>query len=76
MGQAPADIRRQIAATRARMSETIEAITDRLDPREQASYALSQWRKWGRGLFDITCEAVNEAPAQRKRQAQGKGALI
>jgi hypothetical protein len=73
MGQAPADIHRQIAATRARMSETIEAITNRLDPREQASHTLSQWRKWGRGLFEITREVVIEAPAQRKRQALGKG---
>jgi uncharacterized protein DUF3618 len=73
MGEAPADIHRQITATRARMSETIEAITNRLDPKEQASHALSRWRNWGRGLFEITREVVSEAPAQRKRKALGKG---
>jgi hypothetical protein len=78
MGQAPADIRHKIAATREQMSATVEAIAERLEPTAMAKglagQALSRSVRWGQGIADLGRQVASEAVAQRRRQASGRGA--
>ncbi|MGH8905326.1 MAG: hypothetical protein ACRD0K_02115 [Egibacteraceae bacterium] len=55
------------------MSTTIEALAERLDPREQAQAALSRSQRWGRGVVELAREVAHEAAAQRARQVNGRG---
>jgi hypothetical protein len=69
MGQEPEDIRREIAATRARMSDTIEALASRLDPKAKVVDALEGSSNMVRGMGEVAREFVEEFKAQRKRHA-------
>ncbi len=74
MGQAPANIHREIAATRNQMSVTIEAIAGRLAPKELANEALE--RSHLSSILGLAREVVEAAGAQRKRSANGRGASL
>lgn len=73
MGQAPANIHSEIIATRNQMSATIQAIAERLAPKELANEALGRFHL-GQSVLGLIREVRHEAGAQRKRQANGRGA--
>ncbi|MGH8934640.1 MAG: hypothetical protein ACRDZO_29410 [Egibacteraceae bacterium] len=54
------------------MSATIEAIAERLAPKELANEALGRWHL--SSFLGLAREVVQEAGAQRKRSANGRGA--
>jgi hypothetical protein len=67
MGESSAELRREIAATRERMSKTIEAIAERLDPRARAAEVLEQGNTLARSSADLARDFVREFAAQVRR---------
>lgn len=60
MGEAPANLRREIEQTRAQMTETIEAISERLDPRTRVKRGQQRLRETAQMVWEVTQEAVRQ----------------